>query len=69
MQAIAWLRVAADNDVKEAAAILNGELPKLSPRVIGLAWHRDRYRMPAADAFIQTAQSVCRELELEPLPV
>src|SRR5438132_7917580 len=45
------------------------ELPKLSPRVIGLAWHRDRYRMPAADAFIQTAQSVCRELELEPLPV
>jgi molybdate transport repressor ModE-like protein len=45
------------------------ELAKLSPRVIGLAWHRDRYRMPAADAFIETAQAVCRDLELEPLPV
>jgi len=41
------------------------ELPKLPPRVIALAWHRDRYRTPAARAFVETAQSVCADLELE----
>src|SRR6266511_2372690 len=43
------------------------ELPKLPPRLIALAWHRDRYRTPAARAFVETAQEVCRELELEPV--
>ncbi|MFY9580922.1 MAG: LysR family transcriptional regulator, partial [Gaiellaceae bacterium] len=28
------------------------DLPKLPPRVIALAWHRDRYRTPAARAFV-----------------
>jgi molybdate transport repressor ModE-like protein len=41
------------------------ELPKLPPRVIAFAWHRDRYRTPAARAFVETAQEVCAELELE----
>jgi DNA-binding transcriptional LysR family regulator len=41
------------------------ELPKLPPRVIALAWHRDRYRTRAARAFVETAQSVCADLELE----
>jgi molybdate transport repressor ModE-like protein len=41
------------------------ELPKLPPRLIALAWHRDRYRTPAARAFVETAQEVTAELELE----
>jgi molybdate transport repressor ModE-like protein len=43
------------------------ELPKLLPRVIALAWHRDRYRTPAALAFVETAEEVTAELELEPV--
>ena len=43
------------------------ELPKVPPRLIALAWHRDRYRTPAAHAFVDTAQEVCAELELEPV--
>jgi DNA-binding transcriptional LysR family regulator len=41
------------------------ELPKIPPRMLAVAWHRDRYRTPAARAFVETAQSVCAELELE----
>jgi DNA-binding transcriptional LysR family regulator len=41
------------------------EPPKLPPRVIALAWHRDRYRTPAARAFVETAEEVTAELELE----
>jgi DNA-binding transcriptional LysR family regulator len=43
------------------------ELPKVQPRLISFAWHRDRYRTPAAHAFVETAQAVCAEIELEPL--
>jgi DNA-binding transcriptional LysR family regulator len=43
------------------------ELPKVPPRVIAFAWHRDRYRTPAARAFVETAQEVCGELELQPV--
>jgi DNA-binding transcriptional LysR family regulator len=43
------------------------ELPKLPPRLIAFAWHRDRYRTPAARAFVETAQDVCAELEVEPV--
>src|SRR5919198_3882044 len=31
----------------------------LPPRLIGIAWHRDRYRTPAARAFVETAQELC----------
>jgi DNA-binding transcriptional LysR family regulator len=41
------------------------ELPKLPPRVIAVAWHRDRYRTPAARSFVVTAQEVSAELGLE----
>ena len=37
-------------------------LAKVSPRIVGIAWHRDRYRIPAADAFIRLTQ---RAAELE----
>jgi DNA-binding transcriptional LysR family regulator len=43
--------------------------PKVPPRVIALAWHRDRYRLPAAEAFVQLAQELCVELEQETKPV
>ncbi len=31
-------------------------LTGVSPRIVGIAWHRDRYRVPAADAFVRLAQ-------------
>ncbi len=33
----------------------------LPPRVIALAWHRDRYRSPAAQAFVETARKICAQ--------
>jgi DNA-binding transcriptional LysR family regulator len=42
------------------------ELPKVAPRLIAIAWHRDRYRTPAAQAFVETAQEVCAELGAAP---
>ena len=41
------------------------ELTRLPPRLISIAWHRDRYRAPATRAFAETAQAVCAELEVE----
>jgi DNA-binding transcriptional LysR family regulator len=38
----------------------------LPPRLIGIAWHRDRYRTPAARAFVETAQELCAAEALEP---
>jgi DNA-binding transcriptional LysR family regulator len=35
---------------------------RLPPRLIGIAWHRDRWRTPAARAFAEAAQEVCAEL-------
>jgi molybdate transport repressor ModE-like protein len=35
------------------------------PRVVAIAWHRDRYRSAAASAFVDTARTVCSELERE----
>ena len=37
----------------------------LPPRLIGIAWHRDRYRTPAARAFVETAQALCAGNALE----
>jgi DNA-binding transcriptional LysR family regulator len=41
------------------------ELAKVPPRMLAIAWHRDRYRTPAARAFAETAQSVSAELDRE----
>jgi molybdate transport repressor ModE-like protein len=38
-----------------------GEVEDLPPRVIALAWHKDRYRSPAANAFAETAVKVSRD--------
>jgi DNA-binding transcriptional LysR family regulator len=37
----------------------------LPPRLIGIAWHRDRYRTPAARAFVETARDLCATESLE----
>lgn len=43
--------------------------PRVPPRVIALAWHRDRYRLPAAEAFVELARELCVELEQSVEPV
>jgi DNA-binding transcriptional LysR family regulator len=35
------------------------------PRVLTIVWHRDRYRPPAASAFVETAVAVAAEIEAE----
>ncbi|MGH3114422.1 MAG: LysR family transcriptional regulator substrate-binding protein, partial [Gaiellaceae bacterium] len=40
-------------------------LADVPPRLIGVAWHRDRYRSPAARAFVERAQAVCALIEGE----
>jgi DNA-binding transcriptional LysR family regulator len=35
---------------------------KVAPRVIVLAWHRDRHRQAAARAFVELARELCAEL-------
>jgi len=39
---------------------------RIPPRVIGLVWHADRHHSPAAEAFVETAVTVCRDLAAEP---
>lgn len=48
------------NDKRVVAVGLGSKVP---PRVIALAWHRDRYRLPAAEAFVELAKELCDELE------
>ena len=46
-------------DRRTTALSLAGKLP---PRIVGIAWHRDRVRLPAAERFIELAEAVCDEL-------
>ena len=54
----------------ERVTILELE-PEIPPRRIALAWHRDRHRSPASQAFAEIAREVCAEVEatLAPVPV
>ncbi len=38
-------------------------LPELPERAILLAWHRDRYRAHAAEAFVETAKLVSARIQ------
>ncbi len=38
------------------------ELDDVPPRMIGVVWHHDRHRGPAARAFVELAQEVCADL-------
>jgi DNA-binding transcriptional LysR family regulator len=53
-------------DPQDDATVLL-DLPRVPPRLIALAWHRDRYRTPAARSFVETAQAVSAEVGLGPL--
>jgi len=53
-------RLTVDEDDPSIEVVdLQGRIP---PRVIGLVWHSDRHRSPAADAFTASAVTVCGEL-------
>jgi DNA-binding transcriptional LysR family regulator len=39
--------------------------PRVPPRRIGIAWHRDRYRSRASQAFVEAARELCAEFEAE----
>jgi DNA-binding transcriptional LysR family regulator len=52
-----------EDDERIEVVDLQGRIP---PRVIGLVWHADRHRTPAAEAFVDTAVDVCRDLSAEP---
>jgi DNA-binding transcriptional LysR family regulator len=59
-------RLAVDpNDDLTRSLSLEAEVP---PRIICLAWHRDRYRTPAARAFVEAARAVCIDLQLDAQP-
>jgi DNA-binding transcriptional LysR family regulator len=47
----------------EATVVLG--LSDVPPRGIGVAWHRDRYRSPAARAFVDLACDVCARVEAD----
>lgn len=53
-------RLAVDPRDEQVIALPLG--PNMAPRVIALAWHRDRYRQPAAQAFVEMAGTICAEL-------
>lgn len=42
---------------------------ELPPRVLTLAWHRDRYRSQAQVAFVELARGVCRDLQQKVAPI
>ncbi len=48
---ISWLSV---DPTKDGVRVV--PLADVSPRTVGIAWHRDRYRIRAADAFVQVAR-------------
>lgn len=54
-------RLTVDPDDARTALLDLG--PKFPPRRIAVAWHRDRYRTPAALAFTETAREISAELE------
>jgi DNA-binding transcriptional LysR family regulator len=60
-------RLAVDaRDERVVALELGG---KVAPRVIALAWHRDRHRQAAAEAFVQLASELCAELQHRAEPI
>jgi DNA-binding transcriptional LysR family regulator len=54
-------RLAVDENDDRVTAIELG--PKVPHRVIAITWHRDRYRSPAAEAFVELSRTLCGELE------
>ena len=51
-------------DPRTRAVDMSGKVP---PRLIGVAWHRDRVQSVAARSFIDLASEVCAELARQPM--
>ena len=49
-----------DLDDPAVAALPLGR--SMMPRLIGVAWHRDRHRSQLATRFVELAEEVCRDL-------
>ncbi len=57
-------KLAVDSNDERVLAV---ELePSVPPRIIALAWHRDRYRSRVAEAFVELASELCSLLEGSP---
>jgi DNA-binding transcriptional LysR family regulator len=54
-------RLAVEPDVEHTVVVDVADA--MPPRRIALVWHRDRYRSPAAHAFIEAAVALCGELQ------
>ena len=58
-------RLAVDfADAQVSVVELAPDVP-VQPRVIALFWHRDRYRSPAAQGFVEAAREVCAQVTAE----
>ena len=55
-------QLTVDSADESVAVIDLGE--RVPPRLIGIAWHSDRQLTPAAQAFVDAAQAVCRSKEI-----
>jgi DNA-binding transcriptional LysR family regulator len=53
------------DEMDPGCAVIPTNVP---PRVLTLAWHRDRYRSPGQVAFVELARQVCLELQLKVAP-
>lgn len=58
--ALAPLLTVDETDPKIALVELAEQIP---PRILSMVWHRDRYRPPAAETFVEMAAAVAREVE------
>ncbi|HEX8966541.1 MAG TPA: LysR family transcriptional regulator [Chloroflexota bacterium] len=59
--------LAVDRRDPSVVALPLGEA--VGPRFVCLAWHRDRYRSPAARAFVEAAGRLCRDLGSDQQPI
>ncbi len=57
-------RLTVDEEDRSIRVVDLGD--RLPPRLIGIAWHRDRRRTVAAEAFVELARKVCAEFEAVP---
>jgi DNA-binding transcriptional LysR family regulator len=53
-------------DARDPDTVIVGEVDFVAPRLIALAWHQDRYRSPAAEAFVATARRAAASLDRAP---
>jgi LysR family transcriptional regulator, hydrogen peroxide-inducible genes activator len=59
---VALLPLLAVDETNAKTALVELAEP-IPPRVLVAVWHRDRYRPPAAAAFVETAAAVAAEIQ------